>query len=62
MSLILSVEIVAPVEFQSALHPLFSNMVTELGILGAVIGGLNARRVTIIDSGSETMKSRLWRR
>jgi elongation factor G len=47
---IMTVEVVTPIEFQSALCPLFSNMMTELGILGAVIGGLNARRVTIIDS------------
>ena len=50
---IMTVEVVAPVEFQSASFPfLFLLVVLVLNTYGegAVIGGLNARRGTIIDS------------
>ena len=48
-----------PSSSKSALRPLFSNMMTELGILGVVSSGLNARRVMVIDRGPAMMRSRL---
>ncbi|KAH9987056.1 elongation factor G mitochondrial [Russula vinacea] len=50
---IMTVEVVAPVEFQSASFTLFFLVLvlnTDVYGKGAVIGGLNARRGTIIDS------------